>query len=180
MSFEQIILDELAPFITKYDLLVTEAKQTTVIFLSSNRYIDFRVSHNPYENAYSLSVGKSGPVISTIEIDNEALHSFFGSALKLSQVPLRVFNENLVAFFTHEGSPLLKGDKNLFGKLQEFADRRNHLYHEQIKLNQADIAWASKNYRDFIDIMSEIDLVMLPKSYILKRNYAKKKLQGSG
>ena len=178
MEFSQRIFQKLATVITAYNLNIVE-ERSYYLKLQSN-YIVIVFIHNELEGSSALLLGGNNEKVHMVEIDNEVLKSFFDSDLKLSQVPVDAFIDNLVLFFGHEASPLLKGDVSLIKKLEEFDSDRSkkytHVLLERQNLTVADKAWKNGDYKEFIKIIDQFNKDLLPSSYQMKYKIANRKI----
>ncbi len=178
MEFNQKILEKLRNVFKKYDLNIVE-QRINYLRLES-QYVVIVVAHNHLEKSNMLLLGGNDRKLHMPEIDNKVLSSFFNSDLKLSQVPVEIFINNLFLFFENEAQPLLRGDKNMITKLEEFDSERSRKYTQDLiekqNLNAASVAWKNTNYREFIRIMEQFDENKLLPSYKLKYKIAKQKI----
>ena len=126
MKFNQIILENLEPLFQKYNLNISEQWDNYVQVRSDHLVIVF--AHNKYDNSNTLFLNRNNGKPYTIEIDNSLLKSFFNSDLKLSEVPVDVFVNNLVLFFEDVGVSILNGDLNRIGELEKFNLERSRIY----------------------------------------------------
>ncbi|MDZ7606076.1 MAG: hypothetical protein U5K79_10930 [Cyclobacteriaceae bacterium] len=86
----------------------------------------------------------------------------------------------LIYFLTGKGKAILQGDVQKLEELEKFTNEKAKLYRKKLlnrqNINAAENAWQIKNYRDFIKYTEQIEDENLSKSYILKKEYALKKL----
>jgi hypothetical protein len=86
----------------------------------------------------------------------------------------------LIYFLTGKGKAILQGDVHKLEELEKFTNEKAKRYTKKLlngqNLNAAENAWQIKNYHDFIKNTEQIEDENLSKSYILKKEYALKKL----
>jgi hypothetical protein len=178
MEFIQIISEKLETVIKKHDLRIVD-KQSNYLKLQSN-YLIVIIVHNQFENSNILWLGRNDEKNDKVEIDNEALKLFFNSDLKLSQVSVETFINNLVLFFENEAQPLLIGDTSRINELEKFDLDRSHKYTQALLERQdlvaANKAWENGNYKEFIKIIDQTNKDNLPSSYQLKYKIANQKV----
>jgi len=174
MIFSQLVLARAGFIFQKYNLKIIEQQDNSLKLQSE--YLVIIIAHNQLENSNTLWLGRNDKKIDKVEIDNETLKSFFDSNLKLSQVPIETFINNLVVFFENEAQPLLNGDINLINELEKFDLERSRKYTHDLLVSQnlaaANKAWETSNYKEFIKILDQIDKDDLPSSYRLKYKIA--------
>lgn len=179
MNFSQMILQKLRLTFKKYGLHVVE-QQDNYLKLCS-KYLVIIFVHDKIENSNTFWLGKNDDKLDKVEIDNSALKLFFHSDLKLSQVSVDTFVNNIVLFFENEGQPLFIGDLQKINELEKFDLERSRQYTQQFMDNQnliaADKAWSKGDYDIFVALISQINSEELPTSYLLKYQFAKKQLK---
>jgi hypothetical protein len=179
MNFNQIILERLGLILRKYNFTIIEQRHNYLKLQS--KYLLIILVHNQIENSNTIWLGENGKKIDKVEIDNKALKLFFNSDLKLSQVPIDIFANNLVLFFENEGKALLMGDLNRIRELEKFDLERSHIYTQELldkqNLAAANKAWSEGNYNEFINLINQINKDKLPSSYQLKYKIANQKLE---
>ena len=176
MSFSEIILEKLGITFKRYNFNIVEQRDDYLKLHSDNLEITF--SYNQLENSNTFFLNKNVEKTHSIEIDNETLKSFFNSDLRLSEVAINLFINNLILFFENEGKPLLIGDLNRINELEKFSLERSRTYTKNILekqiLKAADNAWNKSNYEEFISLIGQINKDKLPLSYQLKYEIANK------
>ncbi len=176
MTFNEIVLAKVTPVLKKRGIRVIEQQTNCLRFRAGD--ITFTVLHNQWENSNSLAL-EGRKEESSIEIDNETLSSFFRSDLKLSNVPIDVFADNLAVFLESETELLLQDDARKFQALEAFSLDRSREYTLNLlrrqKLMAADKAWVDKNYSEFVRLIGGISNDDLPASYQLKYKIAHEK-----
>jgi hypothetical protein len=176
MEFNKLIFEKLGLIFQKYNLHLVEQRSNYLRLQSSSVIII--ISQNPLENSNTLWIGRNAANSDQVEIDNKTLRLFFKSDLRLSEVTINTFIDNLVLFFEKEAKPILNGDLVEITRLEEFDLERSHLYTEKLlkkqTLEAADKAWENKNYNEFIKLINQTNKESLPLSYQLKYKIATK------
>ena len=177
MNFTQTLLNKLGLLFQRFNLKIVEQRNDFLKLQSESLIII--IVHNSIERSNTLWIGKNDNKADKIEIDNNVLSSFFKSNLKLSDVSMDTFINNLTSLFENEASSLLIGDKYRLEELERFDLERSHDYTKDILykryLAAADKAWDEKDYKGFINNIDCIDKSKLPTSYALKYEIACKK-----
>jgi len=171
MDFARRIIEKLNTHFWRYGFHIVE-ERTDFLKLKSNK-ITIVFSHDWRGNENNF-------FFQNIEINNDALKSFFHSDLKLSQLPIDQFVINLGLFFDNEGKSLMMGDEKKLSEIETFNLVRarkytNNLIRSQV-LPEADRAWHSKDFKNFILLLDKLDIGDLAQSYKLKYEIAKKKV----
>jgi len=178
MNFNQIVLEKLEPLFLKYDLNIVEQRDDYLKFESS--YLSIAVTHNKLEKSNTIWLSRNKKTTNIVEMDDTILRDFFGSALKISQVPMNTFVDNLASFFENEGKLLLIGDAEKMKELEQFSLKRSRAYTDELlarqHLSAADKAWKNEDYLEFVNLINQVnERYMLP-SYKSKYAIAKKRV----
>lgn len=179
MDFSNLILEKIGSFVEEYNFRIVEERSYYLKLQSDNLIII--VVHNEMENSNTLWLAENETKINNIEIDNEVLKLFFNSDLKLSQVSIETFVNNLALFLQNEAEPLLNGITGKFAELQKFDLDRSKKYTQELLINNtleiADKAWEVNDYANFVKSIDKLPInEIIPQSYRLKYKIAKQKL----
>jgi len=172
MIFSEIILENFGAVFNSYKFKVIEQRCDFIGVQS--KVCKIIIARNQLENSNVFWLGVNDKD-HLVEIDNELLELYFHSKLKLSQVSLENFVENLHEFFQFEGKSIFES-ATYISELVEFDLKRSESYTQNILYRQviesADIAWENEDYICFINMLNDIDYNMLPSSYKLKYKIA--------
>ncbi len=178
MNFSQLVLQQNRLIFDKYNLHVIEQDDNYIKLLSKK--LQFIIVHNKRENSNTFFIGRKDKN-DVVEIDNDLLERFFQSKLELSEVSIDVFLRNLEAFFENEAKPLLTDDLNFITQLEKFDLERSNEYTLNLLMRQkliaADDAWSQSNYKEFINLIDQINNEDIPASYLLKYKIANQRLR---
>jgi len=177
MEFNTIVKNKIfLPILQKYGFELIEEFKNILRFQSP--YIKINIVYNSFENSSIFWLGKRDS-IDAIEIDNDVLSLFFNSNLKLSEVSVEKFINNLVIFFENEGESILAGNEKKINDLEKFYLVKNRKYNQNLlnqqHLNDADKAWNQNDFKGFISIIDKLNYENIPKFYLLKYRIAKRK-----
>ena len=170
------IKEKLATILSLYNFSVSNEYDNFVEF--SNDIYSITVSHNQMENSNSLSIGKKNSHL--IEINKRILKSIFNLDINIENLPFIQFLENVEKVLNSIVKLLFSKDSTLIEEMEDLDYLEAKRYTRQLIHNQnlkiADKAWNEKKYSEFIRIFDELYVDLLPNSYIMKLDYAKKQL----
>lgn len=178
MNFVEKVKERIGPVIDKYDLKILE--ESTDFLKIASQGLLMGIAHNPLEKSYTLWFCKNDGSIDSVEINDKLLKEFFHSDLKLNDIPLEPFLDNLVLFFENEARGMLSGKLTEIDGLMDFSLKQAGEYTQELlnrqNLNGADQAWKNKDYKTFIQFIDKIKGDTLPPSYLLKYKMARQRL----
>ena len=177
MDINKFFKEELRPILSEYNFVVAEEYKNWIVFRSSN--VKFSVSFNDLDRECLFMIGYNNHEL--YEVNDKIIKEIFESNLSLTSNSVTDFMNKLIAFMKAFGEKLLKGDELTFKKINEYWQSENHRYTSQIVnapyLLEADIAWRSKNYEDFVDVIKRLDQQFLTPSLLLKYKIACKNIK---
>lgn len=173
--FNDNIVKQLVQFFQPYGFLLLKQENSLLRFESP--LFNIILIHDFRNHEHSLWL--SSEELFEFEAHDDLLTRFFQQPVHIAASSPGQFAKNVIAFFQHEGLPLLDDNQRLH--LLEQQAREDLLnYNMKMQLlfavNKADAAWEENNFVGFVEAMKEIELKHLPKSYSLKLAIAKKKL----
>jgi hypothetical protein len=174
MTFNQKIKNSLFPILGIYGFDILHEYNNIIHF--NNDIFSIEISHYELHKTNSISIGRKNH--QAYPINNEVLRSIFGSDLKIEELPIDKFVENLEIFFKTYSTILFDKNEHIVKKIEieiesqslRYAKERDIRYY----LNIADKAWLEKDFNQFIIALDKLDFSSIPKSYSLKYQFAKK------
>ncbi len=176
MLFNQEIINKIQAILKEYSLLLQRQSEFQMEF--SSQEIVIVLSHNPREKSNVLWV--KGKHTHEIEIDNQVMSDVFNSNIKISNLPIEVFLNNVYLFFKERGHELLSAKESFISKLTNYSERRSSEYTENLidkqNIEAAERAWKTQDYRKVISYLEKVNEIALTNSLKQKYKIAKNKI----
>ena len=174
MEFNKLVKIRLLPIFQEQGFEIVEEFKNIIRFESAIMKVN--VVYNDYDKSHFIEIGKRDSVL--YPLSDNVVKNIFDFELPIEEVTSEVFVKNLALIFTQkEGVEILKGNIEIFIKLslKEIHDYNAKLLKNQM-LDAATKAWEKKEYRTFVEIVDNISINEVPKTYLLKYKIAKQNL----
>lgn len=149
----------------RHNLIEYSSKSTTI-----------RIGYSHLEYSLNIWVGQSTSRLT--ELTPKVVQEFFKDSTFKFQSTLTI--ENLISFLKGSGKTLLSGDTKILRELDEYSLQASKSYTLQIitrqNIDDADKAWTQKDYVNFVKYVDQIQMDLLPPSYLKKYKIAMDKI----
>jgi hypothetical protein len=177
MDFNQLVLKNVLPLFGGSGFEVAEQYKNYFHFRS--KIVEAIISYDELDGTSLFEIGKVNEFL--YAINDKLLEQLFNSHLKVDQVTMEKFIDNIALFLESSGSSLLSGDESKLREIKLFSEKESEEYTAQLLYEQilaaANKAWEIGNYKEFIHLIDEINKNNLPSSYRLKYKIASEKIQ---
>ncbi len=176
MEFNELVTEKIVPLFKRYGFQVTEEYKNFFQFKSA--LVEAIISYNELDKTSLFEIGRRDNFL--YPITDNAIRQVFGLNVKIIQQTKEAFVNSIVIFLEKEGTVILSGDLSRLNNLKLFVEEESDIYTSQI-LEQQNLvavnkAWDIGNYREFIELINQINKDKLPSSYKLKYKIANQRV----
>lgn len=174
MEFNDLIKGNILPILNRYGFEIVEERKNFILFRSS--IMKVKMVFNECDKTFLIEIGKIGDML--YPLNDEVINHVFNLKLSIKDVDINLLVKNVVLLFqSKKGIDLLEGNVKL---LKDAIYEQSEIYTSEIIRNQilniALKAWEVKDYIKYIGNIDKIGVDKVPKSYQLKYQKAKQKI----
>lgn len=175
MEFNDVMKKKIFPILHKYGFNIGKDSEESILFQSYN--VKVHIICNDYEHSFLIEIGKVGEML--YPLNNEIIRLVFNLEFPIEKISLSSFVENTILLFESKiGIEILKGNiKLLKDSIEKQARNYTLKIIQEQALDSALKAWELKDYVSFIKNIDIIGLDKVSKSYQLKYEIAKQKVE---
>ncbi len=171
------IMTDVDHLLTRHDFQLQERSDFLLSYVKNN--LEIRIGHNVRENSNIFFYGVQG--CTAFEITDRLIKECFKSDVRVNDLTLPKFAENLYVLLSGAGKVLLDGDiDTVLGLLQyqrriatEYSNELLHLQYDRI----VEEAWRAREYQKVIEYLLKIGEVNMTRSQGLKLEIARRRVE---